>query len=71
MHTSAKFKGPAQITRKYAYTSIKKFTDKIQVVAENRCMHSWGDNKFIDFLVSWVGTRPSLGMQLICWWEQG
>ncbi len=22
-----------------------------------------GDNKFIDFFVSWVGTRPNLGMQ--------
>ncbi len=50
---------------------MKKFTDKIQVVAENSGVHSWGDNKFIDFFVSWVGTRPSLGMQLICGWEQG
>ncbi len=38
-------------------------TARLQVVAEKSGMHSWGDNKFIGFFVSWVGTRPSLGMQ--------
>ncbi len=38
-------------------------TARRQVVAEKSGMFSWGDNKFIDFFVSWVGTRPSLGMQ--------
>ncbi len=38
-------------------------TARLQVVAEKSGMYSWGDNKFIDFFVSWVGTRPSLGMQ--------
>ncbi len=46
-------------------------TARLQVVAEKSGMYSWGDNKFIDFFVSWVGTRPSLGMQKICGWEQG
>ncbi len=36
---------------------------RLQVVAEKSGMYSWGDNKFIDFFVSWVGTRPSLAMQ--------
>ncbi len=38
-------------------------TTRLQVVAEKSGMYSWGDNKSIDFFVSWVGTRPSLGMQ--------
>ncbi len=38
-------------------------TARLQVVAEKSGMYSWGDNKFIDGFVSWVGTRPSLGMQ--------
>ncbi len=37
-------------------------TARLQAVAEKSGMYSWGDNKFIDFFVSWVGTRPSLGM---------
>ncbi len=38
-------------------------TARLQVVAEKSGMYSWGDNKFIDFFASWVGTRPRLGMQ--------
>ncbi len=38
-------------------------TARLQVVAEKSGMYSWGDNKFIDFFVSWVETRRSLGMQ--------
>ncbi len=38
-------------------------TALLQVVAEKSGMYNWGDNKFFDFIVSWVGTRPSLGMQ--------
>ncbi len=38
-------------------------TTRLQVVAEKSGMYSWGDNRFFDFFVSWVGTRPSLGMQ--------
>ncbi len=38
-------------------------TALLQVVAEKSGIYSWGDNKLIDFFVSWVGTRPSLDMQ--------
>ncbi len=38
-------------------------TARFHVVAENSGVYSWDDNKFIDFLVSWVGTRSSLGMR--------
>ncbi len=36
-------------------------TARLQVVAEKSDMYSWGDNKYIDFFVSWVGVQ----------WEQG
>ncbi len=38
-------------------------TARLQVVAEKCGMYSWGDNKYIDFFVIWVGTRLSLGVQ--------
>ncbi len=30
-------------------------TVRLQVVAEKSGMYSWGDNKFIEYFVSWVG----------------
>ncbi len=38
-------------------------TARLQVVVEKSGMYSWSDTKFIDLFVSWVGTRPSLGIQ--------
>ncbi len=35
------------------------------MVAEKSGMYSWGDNKFIDFFVSWVGTRPLISFKEI------
>ncbi len=40
-------------------------TARLQVVAEKSAMYCWGDNRYIDFFVSWVGTRLGLGVQLI------
>ncbi len=49
---------------KCSFTHFRPITTaRLQVVAEKCGVHSWGDNKFIDFFVSWVGTRPSLGMR--------
>ncbi len=30
---------------------------RLQVVAEKNGMYSWGDNKHIDFFVTWVGVQ--------------
>ncbi len=43
-------------------------TTRLQVVAEKSGMYSWGGNKFIDFFVGWVETRPSLGMHAVHVW---
>ncbi len=37
-------------------------TTRLQEVAEKCGMYSWGDNKFIDLFVRWVGRRPSLAV---------
>ncbi len=34
-------------------------------------VYKWSHNKFIDFLVRWVGTRSSLGRQQVCGWVMG
>ncbi len=41
-------------------------TARLQVVAEKSGMYSWGDDKFSYLFYKLGGTRPRLGMQLIC-----